>query len=33
MKIHYNLSENHILEMLHDMKAMCKRPKVVLGNP
>ena len=21
MKIHYNLSENHILEMLHDMKA------------
>ncbi|MGN1232098.1 MAG: transposase, partial [Candidatus Cryptobacteroides sp.] len=22
MKIHYNLSENHILEMLHDMKAM-----------
>ena len=22
MKIHYNLSENHILEMLHDMEAM-----------
>ena len=21
MKIHYNLSENHILEMLHDMEA------------